>query len=231
MRQNLRKRLLLTSQMRGLAVAFATLVQPLLMADISLYDNTSRGVDHYSDYLYGLNATSFTNDSETRTLTGVSLGLHSPGASTGTITVSLYSWNGSAGLGNAFQVLGTIQNSLLPSGDSLAAVSLSSNPLLLPNTSYWIVTSDSQAQASTVSLQYTYNDSGGTGVAGGFTILGGGTPVFNEWRAGIMQVTASAAVPEPGQGVMLAGMGLLGFATWRAGHLRRSSPPYPTNSD
>lgn len=198
----------------GLAgLAFAAALGVSAQAQV-IYDSTGSGVAGYlSVATGGPLADSFTSPATATKLTGVSL-LLTGGGGSGGLQVALYTSTGTPSPDSLVAVLGGISDSSITSAGSYS-LSLVSQPVLSPNTRYWVGLVD-PFSAGTISWGYAAANTG-VGVSGeywldknqGVTLNGPGanTPYS-------MTITVSA-VPEPSAYAGLAGLGLVGWSLLR----------------
>ncbi len=135
----------------------------------TIFDNTSASADDNWE-CYGVGqpcGQAFTTGTAGETVTGVALDLYlnpdNGDTTPSAIHVDWYSDSGSSLLGTRIGQLGTISPGSVPASSGLVSVTLTANPVLAPNTRYWIVLTavdgdvnwDSTYQLSDADLFYT----------------------------------------------------------------------------
>lgn len=137
-----------------------------------------------------VNGQSFLTTSTDFALTGLSFKLYDPSAAPGVLTISLYTATGS-GIGMLVTDLGTVQNAAIgTSTTSTVSINFTLQPLTI-NTQYYIVLSDTTANA--VVWNYT-NSTAGTGIIGtNYVVAGAPSQPSNAGGQWLMQAVTCYA--------------------------------------
>jgi len=211
--------------MKVLEIALLVASASTLQADI-LYNNTtnaSSGVDCLSNSSTNTGCQtgpvsnghfydSFTSGAVAERLSDLKLVIDADPTSSGILDIGLYS-DSSTSPGALVTTLGTVADSSLTTSLTIHDVALTANPLLQPDTRYWIGLSG----VTTAGWSWTSSTSG-TGVSGEFFANGGGV-LSNSHGPYQMEVQAQTTVPEP-SGVLLLSTALVAVATLLRRRLR-----------
>ena len=156
------------------------------------------GADSISTYSQDV---SFTSAASAQSLTGIELGL-SDGGRPGTLTVGLYSDSGTYP-GALISTLGTLNDAVLGAGPAVYSVSVLTDPVLAPNTRYWIGLRDT----GDVDWDFTH-DSAGIEQTTEYHFVGGqGVQANGDY---LMEVSTSpGSVPDAGNVTFIAAFGLM----------------------